>query len=195
MIAEFCFPLWLRPARCWSRIITSLPRQSSEPELLKLTEKDRQSQATNQASWIESLPAAERIPVKLLKYSPGELTFEVQCATDGWLLVTDRWARSWRAEINERPVEVYGGNFIFRAVQVQAGQNKIRFTYQPFGFPWLVILSWGTMAVIVLYSIYRRWRIRRFPTAGGGKSSVEQTLQAVRGGMIIAIVERTPPSL
>ncbi len=133
----------------------------SPQELLKLKEKDRLNQATDQASQnlrIENLPAAEKIPVKLLKYSPVELSFEVQCATDGWLLVTDRWARGWRAEINGEPAEVYGGNFIFRAVQVSAGQNSIRFIYQPFGFPWLVMLSWVTMAAIAFSSTYRRWR-------------------------------------
>jgi hypothetical protein len=130
-------------------------------ELLRLKEKDRLNPATDQVSpnlRIENLPAAENIPVKLLKYSPVELSFEVQCAADGWLLVTDRWARGWRAEINGKPAEIYGGNFIFRAVQVSAGQNNIRFIYQPFGFPWLVMLSWMTMTVIAFSSTYRRWR-------------------------------------
>jgi hypothetical protein len=129
----------------------------SSEELLQLTEKDM-SVATDQAPQIESLPAAERIPVKLVRYSPNELSFEVQSATDGWLLVTDRWARSWHAEINDKPVEVYGGNFIFRAVQVSTGLNKVRFTYQPYFFPWLVIVSWGTLITVALFSFYRSWR-------------------------------------
>ncbi len=104
---------------------------------------------------ITRLPAAAAVPVTLIKYVPNELSFEVQCASDGWLLVTDRWARSWHAEVNESPVEVYGGNFIFRAVQVSAGANRIRFKYQPRGFPWLVALSWGTLLVVSLASIRR----------------------------------------
>jgi hypothetical protein len=114
----------------------------------------------DQIAQIERLPAPEKIAVDLVKYLPDELVFNVQCPTDGWLLVTDRWARSWRAEVNGKPVSVYGGNFIFRAVQVTGGQNSIRFTYRPFGFPWLVIISWGTLAGVACYSVYSGLRSR-----------------------------------
>jgi hypothetical protein len=104
---------------------------------------------------IEKLPPVEGLAINLIKYLPDELVFTVQCPTDGWLLVTDRWARSWRAEVNGKQTGLYVGNFIFRAVQVSAGQNKITFTYHPLGFPWLVITSWGTLAVIALSGAYR----------------------------------------
>ena len=114
----------------------------------------------DQIAQIERLPTAEKIAVDLVKYIPDELIFNVQCPTDGWLLVTDRWARSWRAEVNGRPTTLYGGNFIFRAVQVSAGQNKIRFTYRPLGFPWLIIFSWGTLAGVACGSLYSGSRSR-----------------------------------
>jgi hypothetical protein len=106
----------------------------------------------DQIAQIGRLPAPEKVAVDLVKYLPDELVFNVQCPTDGWLLVTDRWARSWRAEVNGKPVLVYGGNFIFRAVQVSQGQNSIRFTYHPFGFPWLVVVSWGVLGAIGIWS-------------------------------------------
>jgi len=68
--------------------------------------------------------------------------------------VTDRWARSWRADVNGKQATVYGGTFIFRAVQITRGQNTIRFIYHPFGFPWLVIISWGTLAGVISYFLY-----------------------------------------
>jgi hypothetical protein len=37
----------------------------------------------------------------------------------GWLLVTDRWGPGWRAEVNGRPAPVFGGNFIFRAIEAR----------------------------------------------------------------------------
>jgi hypothetical protein len=117
------------------------------------TDAAREANA-DQIAQIERLPAAERIAVNLLKYLPDELVLTVQSPTDGWLLVTDRWARSWRAEVNGREAAVYGGNFIFRAVQVSAGHNYIKFTYHPFGFPFFVIASWGTLAVVGIYSVY-----------------------------------------
>jgi hypothetical protein len=124
-------------------------------DLLRPPNRDALNDANaDQIARIGRLPAAEKIAVNLVKYLPDELVINVQCPTDGWLLVTERWARRWRAEVNGSQATVYGGNFIFRAVQVSAGQNNIRFTYHPFGFPWLVIMSWGTLAVVAICSVY-----------------------------------------
>jgi len=131
-------------------------------DLLRPTNRDALNDANaDQIARIGRLPAAEKIAVNLVKYLPDELVINVQCPTDGWLLVTDRWARSWQAEVNGSQATVYSGNFIFRAVQVSADQNNIRFTYRPFGFPWLVIMSWGTLAVVAICSVYsglHSWR-------------------------------------
>ena len=72
---------------------------------------------------VSLLPRAERISAKLLRYVPNRLSFQVFCPSDGWLLVTDRWARGWKAWVNGRETELFGGDFLFRAVQVQAGEQ------------------------------------------------------------------------
>jgi hypothetical protein len=105
---------------------------------------------------IAGLPAAERIRAELVRYFPGELVFEVTPASEGWLLVTDRWARSWRAEVNGESTPVYVGNFIFRALPVDAGRNRVKFTYSPSVFPWLVILSWATLGIIGALAVRTR---------------------------------------
>jgi hypothetical protein len=102
---------------------------------------------------IEQLPAAERIRADVVRYKPGELVVDVYPTDDGWLLVTDRWARSWQAELNGHRVPLYVGNFIFRAIRVPEGENRVRFTYRPLGFPWLVIVSWGMLAAVLLFSL------------------------------------------
>jgi hypothetical protein len=101
---------------------------------------------------IAAQPAAERLPVALTAYDPEVLALTVEAPADGWLLVTDRWARGWRAEVNGAPAVVYGGNFTFRAVRVRAGPNQVRFTYHPVGVPWLVLASWGTLVTVVAWS-------------------------------------------
>ena len=106
---------------------------------------------------ILNLSPAERARTNLLRYTPNHLDFSVTCPDAGWLLVTDRWARGWSARVNGKPAEVYGGNFIFRAVRVEAGENRVEFSYRPFGFPALVVLSWGTLAaVFVGVPLFRR---------------------------------------
>lgn len=116
----------------------------------------------SQTDRIHVLPAASQISVDLLTYRPNELAFNVQCPSDGWLLVTDRWARGWRATVNGESTPVWGGNFIFRAIPVRGGWNAVRFTYHPFGFPALLALSWSTLALVGSWSLWVAWR-------GGGR--------------------------
>lgn len=131
----------------------------SRSELLNGVDESKSN--VHETVQIDQLPAAERIDVKVLKYSPDELTFDVECRTAGWLLVTDRWARSWRAEVNGKAVTVYPGNYIFRAIQVSAGKNNVRFVYHPVSIPWLLVLSWGTLTVVVTFTVYFGWSSRR----------------------------------
>jgi hypothetical protein len=116
--------------------------------------KDVREQAagdSNQANLnpaISRLLPAQRIQFTLLRYSPNHLDIRVTCPAQGWLLVTDRWARGWTASVNGKSAPVFGGNFIFRAVRVQPGINELKFSYRPFGFPYLLLLSWGTLLAV-----------------------------------------------
>ena len=122
------------------------------------------SDAGASAGAVERLPPARRVAARVLRYAPGELLLEVQAPADGWLLITDRWARSWRADVNGRRSAVEIGNFIFRALPVPAGRNTVRMTYTPAGFPWLVLLSWGTLALTAGLSV---WSSGRRPPPDG----------------------------
>jgi hypothetical protein len=97
----------------------------------------------------------EPIQVELIRYEPERLAFRTHAPADGWILVTDRWARCWSVEINGAPAELYGGNFIFRAVRVHAGANTIEFTYRPISSPYLLSLSWGLLGLVTLLSLYQ----------------------------------------
>ena len=104
---------------------------------------------------ISHLSPAQKIPAQVLSYTPNNLTLKVSCPADGWLLVTDRWAAGWRARVNGTPMEVFGGNLIFRAVRARAGENTIQFYYpQPLYFM-LVLLSWSTL--VAVFAILR-WK-------------------------------------
>ena len=122
---------------------------SPEALLRRDDRKGGQGIGSPAAAALDHLPAARRIPARVLRYVPEELAFDIHPTTGGWLLVTDRWARGWRVEVNGSPARLEVGNFLFRALQVSAGTNRVRFTYHPAGFPWLLLVSWGAVAVVV----------------------------------------------
>jgi len=118
------------------------PSETVAPALLAETARE-----------LAEAPPAEPVPVTLVEYSPNRLVFEAHAPGKGWLLVTDRWAAGWRAAVNGENVEVRIGNFIFRAVPVHQGLNRVDFHYRPFGHPWLLLLSWTTLGVLLAATV------------------------------------------
>jgi hypothetical protein len=115
----------------------------------------------DEADRLQSASPMQAVPVRLLAYRPEELVFEVDAPRDGWLLVSDRWAPSWRARVNGEEVPILGGNFIFRVIQVPEGRSRIEFGYHAAVVSWLIALSWGLLAVIAVASLMAALRARR----------------------------------
>jgi len=89
----------------------------------------------------------ESIAAQLVRYAPREMVLRVRAPQSGWVLITDRWARSWRASVNGQETELAGANFMFRAVRVPAGESTILMRYE---LQWLwpiVAASWSVFAV------------------------------------------------
>jgi hypothetical protein len=137
------------------------------------------------ATRIDRVPAAQRIAVRVLTYHPNELTTQLSAPDSGWLMVTDRWAPGWRTTVNAKPVPTFGADFIFRAVPVRRGENVVRFTYQPAGYPWLLVMSWLTLAGVggwsTTASVRTLLRVRAAASAarsGPGSSNLRHNASA-----------------
>ena len=108
---------------------------------------------------VRRLAAARRIDARIDRYEPTLLSLSIDAPERGYLLVSDRWARGWRATVGGRPATVLGANFIFRAVRVPQGTHDVVFRYAPFGGRGLVALSWGVLALVGAGSV--AWGLRR----------------------------------
>jgi hypothetical protein len=109
-------------------------------------------QAENSATVanLDQVQPASPAAVDLLSYLPDFLQFRYQAPTDGWLMITDRWAPGWKAEVNGNPEPVYGADFLFRAVKVQAGMNIVTLHYAPRTWAASIIISWGTLLLFLI---------------------------------------------
>jgi hypothetical protein len=125
----------------------------SSPDSLTESDTSAARQAGPAHNTVEDLPAAEPVKVKLVAYQPEELAFDISCPSEGWVLVTDRWAHGWHATVNGREQPVSIGNFVFRAVPVGKGLNHLQFTYRPFGHPWFLLMSWTSLGVLLLWPL------------------------------------------
>jgi hypothetical protein len=110
--------------------------------------------SSSDGDWLESARPMVPARAELVAYLPNRLTFRYHADRDGWLLITDRWAAAWSAQVNGRAQPVSGGDFIFRAVPVVGGDNLIDFRYQPPGYLPLVGLSWSVVAFVVIWQVW-----------------------------------------
>lgn len=126
----------------------------SAEEMLKLSPEVPIRGAQRHASIDpQTLVRASLAQVSQIVYRPNSLSFHYCATKGGWLMVTDRWAPGWKVRVNGKPQEVLGADFVFRAVRVEPGDNFIEFRYRPWGWPYLLILSWGTLLVFGLCQV------------------------------------------
>jgi hypothetical protein len=118
------------------------------------------------ADAIRRAPSAVRVPFEVQTYRANDLSLKVTCPADGWLLVTDRWSRSWRGTVNGVEVPLDGGNFFFRLVPVRTGVNVVAMEFRPFLLWPLLAASWGTLLVVAVAAALRALRrsTARLPT-------------------------------
>jgi hypothetical protein len=88
-------------------------------------------------------------------YDANRLEFEVNAPSRGWIVITDRWAPGWRAHVNGVETPIWGANGVFRALPVGPGRSVIEMRYRPVGYPWLVMLSWMTISVVLALGLKR----------------------------------------
>jgi hypothetical protein len=133
----------------------------SPQQMLALPPADAPAPVRQESSEPLNAPACIPAPVSDVSYYPDSLSLRYVAPRPGYLLVTDRWADGWEATVNGRRQPVLGADFLFRAVPVETGANRIAFVYQPRWFLPLVGISWSTLALVAGWQCRRTWRARK----------------------------------
>jgi hypothetical protein len=93
------------------------------------------------------------LPFAVERYVPGQLKFSVDSPSDGYLFLTDRWARSWRASVNEQQVTKFGGGFIFTSLKIAKGKNSVELVYDPVYIKCLLMVSYAVSVTIGILAV------------------------------------------
>ena len=62
-----------------------------------------------------------------MKNKPNEKIYNIKSNNSGFVVFSEMFYPGWKAEINNREVELYKVNFILRGLFVPKGDNKIKF--------------------------------------------------------------------
>jgi hypothetical protein len=101
-------------------------------------------------------PAREKGAVKLLESSTDWLKIEADTGAPALLLITDSYARGWRALAlpgsAQARYEVMPANYCLRAIPLAAGHHLLRVEYSPLGFRVGKAVSVAALAVFLALS-------------------------------------------
>ena len=94
-------------------------------------------------------PVKTALPV-LLEETPAGLVIQVDAPAEGYLVISDTWYPGWKAWVDGRETPVLKANYLFRAVQVGAGMQRVTLKYQPPSFYLGVLISSLTLIILLL---------------------------------------------
>lgn len=116
----------------------------------------------------EPQPAANPGTVKLVDSSTDCLIIEAEVSSPSILLITDTYARGWRAlplkGSTQASYQVVPANYCLRAVPLAAGHHRLRLEYSPSGFrvgKWISAASALAYCGLLGWVLVLRWRSRR----------------------------------
>ncbi len=106
---------------------------------------------------LAALPPCHAQPVS---YTPEQVAIDVNAPQDGYLVLTDAYYPGWIATVDDQPADIQRADILFRAVKVPAGQHRVEFRYQPPSFAVGVVISIGTVLLLVVLGFVVRRRNR-----------------------------------
>ena len=92
---------------------------------------------------------------EIAAYSDHEVVVDVEMPYNGFLVLSDTYYPGWHAEDNGSAARIYRANYLVRAVYLEEGSHRVRFSFRPasfragritsvmFGIALLILYLWG----------------------------------------------------
>ncbi|MBI3548161.1 MAG: YfhO family protein [Elusimicrobia bacterium] len=77
-----------------------------------------------------------RAALELRETRPGLIEGKVRAEAPALLVVTETYARGWRATVGGRPAAVHRVNYAFQGIEVPSGESAVALSYRPAGIGW-----------------------------------------------------------
>ena len=97
--------------------------------------------------------SASRPELRLVADQPEKVSMTVETRESGILVLSDSYARGWRAYVDGKSVPVLRVNGLFRGIALSAGKHEVSFYYIPLAFYIGVIFSLLGLFLLVVLGI------------------------------------------
>ncbi len=163
------FQLYTNPAARRAALFADWEQAVPDQALEIMQATDLERMAVVETSSLPETPDATGLPEpERVEWSPERASFSTESPTKSVLVVFERYAPGWQAELEDgRPLEVFPADYIFRGVVVPPGRHTVRFRYSPSGFRLGSLVSVSTLLLLLLLRAGLLLRDRRRPHARG----------------------------
>jgi hypothetical protein len=152
--------------RVW--VVHDVSQVSADDVLRQLASSDVDPRAK---ALVEGIPPTLQQPptgnddsVTITNYEDDQITFTVNAASDGMVMLSEVYDPGWHAYIDGKRTTVYRADYILRGVAVPAGDHEIVFRYEPdpLRFGLLISLA-STLAVfaVIIWCLVTWWFRRK----------------------------------
>ena len=95
---------------------------------------------------------------RIVSYEPEEVVISVEAERPGLLVLSDVFYAGWEAFVDGHETSIERADYLFRAVQVEAGASEVRFVYRPGSLRAGAALSGGSALALGFLALGSRRR-------------------------------------
>jgi hypothetical protein len=85
---------------------------------------------------------------RVTHYTAEHVEIELNADAPGYLVLADAWYPGWEATVSGEPAPIFRADLLFRAVAVDAGTQRVVFTFQPTSLRFGAAISLATLVVL-----------------------------------------------
>ncbi len=102
----------------------------------------------------KSVPQDSTSSVKITKYLPNELRYDIQSANGGVIVFSEIYYPGWTATVDGKPVEVGRVNYVLRAINVKGGYHKVKLEFRPETVTNTESIAFVALALLFILVVY-----------------------------------------
>jgi hypothetical protein len=91
---------------------------------------------------------------KVLKYEQEKIVIRVSTGRKGYLVLSEMYYPGWKASVSGKEVDVLCGNYIFRAIPIEAGDHEVRLFFVSWPLRIGMLVSLITLFICVLLILH-----------------------------------------
>ena len=104
----------------------------------------------------------------ITSYRPDEIVIHTDSKESGYLLLSEAFYPGWKSSVDDRPVKIFRGNYLFRVLKIPRGKHVVRFVFDPYS---IKVGAGITLLTILCFALLWCWDLQYGSSSFSGRST------------------------